>query len=148
MDVTQSFGPDSPEGEDTKGEKGYEEVERMIPSSKHGVKSNFLRVETGPHPSWWRWKAVLHVATMNATNNDGGASQGTCLEVDNSRNALWVRQASSDQTPRLVSVPPLGGTFPRSDPSPSRRGVARRTHAASPRGALHLELAQGFQNCQ
>ena len=26
-------------------------IERMIPSSKHGVKSNSLNVETGPHPS-------------------------------------------------------------------------------------------------
>lgn len=30
-------------------------VERTIPSSKHGVKSNSLSVETGPHPSRWPW---------------------------------------------------------------------------------------------
>ena len=30
-------------------------VERMIPSSKHGVKSNSLSAETGPHPSRGPW---------------------------------------------------------------------------------------------
>ena len=61
---------------------------------------------------------------------------------------VLVQFLRSELAPRLVLVPPPGGTFPRSDPSPLRRGVARRTHVASPRGALHLELAQGFQNRQ
>jgi hypothetical protein len=30
-------------------------AERRIPSSKHGVKSNSLRVEAGPHRSWRPW---------------------------------------------------------------------------------------------
>jgi hypothetical protein len=49
-------------------------VERMIPSSKQGVKSNSLNVETGPHPSRWPWWVVLHVAIYKATNNGADAS--------------------------------------------------------------------------
>lgn len=48
----------------------------MIPSSKHGVKSNSLSVETGPHPSRWPWSVVLHVAIDNAKSNGTDASQG------------------------------------------------------------------------
>ena len=51
-------------------------VERRIPSSKHGVKSNSLRAETGPHPSRWPWYAVLHVAIDDMTSNGADASLG------------------------------------------------------------------------
>jgi hypothetical protein len=53
-------------------------VERMISSSKHGVKSNPLSVETGPGPSRQPWSVVPHVAIDGATGNGTDTSQGTC----------------------------------------------------------------------
>ena len=68
-------------GENREGQGGAARgrVERMISSSKHGVKSNPLSVETGPDPSRQSWSVVPHAAIDGAADNGTYASQGTCI---------------------------------------------------------------------
>jgi hypothetical protein len=49
-------------------------VERMGPSSQHGVRSTSLGVETGPHSSRLPWLVVLHVGHVH--HEHGGVDGG------------------------------------------------------------------------